>query len=191
MQERVYPRSTSHKFWQVRTPHIFTASLSSPILTTLFSQCDRTEPRPFSGMPFMARYDPFSPTMDHPLLNSSPDYTKSNGRNGSLRSRALGNGTFSHGSFTTQLTYRERSRRLRDVEDEKQQLIEVGHSVVSRGTTVLTMYRNRSLYTTSNLAKVSYNSYDLIGSERHSTTTMDSFEKILCRSNCNENRRLW
>ena len=108
----------------------------------------------------MAKYDPFSPTLDHPLLNSSPDYnTKSNGRNGSLRSRALGNGTFSHGSFTTQLSYRERSKRLRDVEDEKQQLIEVGHCVVARWVAVLTMYCNRSLSTTSNPARVNCNSY--------------------------------
>jgi hypothetical protein len=67
-------------------------------------------------MPFMARYDPFSPTMDHPLLNSSPDYSA---RNGSFRNRPIGD-------FNPRPTsFRERNKKLRDLEDEKNQLIEV------------------------------------------------------------------
>lgn len=75
----------------------------------------------------MAKWDPFSPTLDHPLLNSSPDFTNPASRNGSLRARALGNGSFGNGAFNGQMSYRERSKRLRDLEDEKQQLIEVIH----------------------------------------------------------------
>lgn len=70
-------------------------------------------------MPDMARYDPFSPACEHPLLNSSPDYAS---RNGSFRSRGpigdisvLGN----------QMSFRERNKRLRSLDDEKNQLIEV------------------------------------------------------------------
>lgn len=73
----------------------------------------------------MAKYDPFSPTLDHPLLNSSPDFTNPSSRNGSLRARVLGNGTFNSGAFSGQMSFRERSKRIRDIEDEKQQLIDV------------------------------------------------------------------
>jgi hypothetical protein len=66
-------------------------------------------------MPFMARYDPFSPTLDHPLLNSSPDFGS---RNGTFRNRAIGD-------FGSQSTFRERNKRLRELDDEKNQLIEV------------------------------------------------------------------
>lgn len=66
-------------------------------------------------MPFMARYDPFSPQFDHPLLNSSPDYGS---RNGTFRTRPIGD-------FGNQLTFRERNKRLREFDDEKNQLIEV------------------------------------------------------------------
>lgn len=70
-------------------------------------------------MPDMARYDPFSPTFDHPLINSSPDYTS---RNGSLRSgRAVGDLS----GVTSQMSFRERNKRLKNLEDEKNQLIEV------------------------------------------------------------------
>ena len=70
-------------------------------------------------MPDMARYDPFSPTFDHPLINSSPDYAS---RNDSFRSsRAVGD----LGGVTTQMSLRERFKRLRNLEDEKNQLVEV------------------------------------------------------------------
>jgi hypothetical protein len=66
-------------------------------------------------MPFMARYDPFSPQFDHPLLNSSPDYGS---RNGTFRTRPIGD-------FGNRLNFRERNKRLREFDDEKNQLIEV------------------------------------------------------------------
>jgi hypothetical protein len=70
-------------------------------------------------MPDMARYDPFSPTFDHPLINSSPDYAS---RNNSFRSgRAVGE----IGSMVSQMSFRERHKRLRNLEDDKNQLIEV------------------------------------------------------------------
>ncbi|OQU94390.1 hypothetical protein CLAIMM_00751 isoform 1 [Cladophialophora immunda] len=69
-------------------------------------------------MPDMARYDPFSPTFDHPLLNSSPDYSS---RNGSLRS-SRPNGDL--GDVTNQMSFRERNKRLRSLETERNQLIE-------------------------------------------------------------------
>ncbi|EXJ55639.1 hypothetical protein A1O7_08568 [Cladophialophora yegresii CBS 114405] len=66
----------------------------------------------------MARYDPFSPTFDHPLMNSSPDYAS---RNGSFRSsRAIGD----LGAITGQISFRERHKRLRNLEEDKNQLIE-------------------------------------------------------------------
>ncbi|EXJ94243.1 hypothetical protein A1O1_02636 [Capronia coronata CBS 617.96] len=65
----------------------------------------------------MARYDPFSPTFDHPLLNSSPDYGS---RNGSFRNRPIGD----IGVVAPQMSFRERTKRLRSLEDEKNQLIE-------------------------------------------------------------------
>ena len=70
-------------------------------------------------MPDMARYDPFSPTFEHPLINSSPDYTS---RNGSFRSgRAIGD----LGTMTGQMSFRERFKRLRNLEEDKNQIIEV------------------------------------------------------------------
>ena len=71
-------------------------------------------------MPDMARYDPFSPTCDHPLLNSSPDYGS---RNGSFRNRPIGD----IGVVGTQMSFRERNKRLRSLDDEKNQLVEVRH----------------------------------------------------------------
>ncbi|EXJ84530.1 hypothetical protein A1O3_05199 [Capronia epimyces CBS 606.96] len=65
----------------------------------------------------MARYDPFSPTFDHPLLNSSPDYGS---RNGSFRNRPVGD----IGVVPSQMSFRERTKRLRSLEDDKNQLIE-------------------------------------------------------------------
>lgn len=66
----------------------------------------------------MARFDAFeafSKDYDHPFLNSSPDYTP---RHTSLRtSRPIG-------EMTTNLSFRDRSKRLLDVENEKNQLIE-------------------------------------------------------------------
>lgn len=70
-------------------------------------------------MPDMARYDPFSPTFEHPLINSSPDYGS---RNGSFRSsRAIGDLT----SMTSQMSFRERFKRMRTFEEDKNSLIEV------------------------------------------------------------------
>ncbi|KAJ4509760.1 hypothetical protein HRR83_006918 [Exophiala dermatitidis] len=66
----------------------------------------------------MARYDPFSPTFDHPLLNSSPDYGS---RNGTFRNRPIGADL---GAIAPQLSFRERNKRLRGLEEEKNQLIE-------------------------------------------------------------------
>ncbi|OAG42448.1 hypothetical protein AYO21_03324 [Fonsecaea monophora] len=67
----------------------------------------------------MARYDPFSPTFDHPLLNSSPDYSS---RNGSLRSsRPIGDMS---SAVTNPLSFRERNKRLRSFEEERNQMIE-------------------------------------------------------------------
>ncbi|ETN41849.1 uncharacterized protein HMPREF1541_03788 [Cyphellophora europaea CBS 101466] len=62
----------------------------------------------------MARYDPFSPTFEHPLLNSSPDY--------GARSQPFRNGPI--GALLTQTSYRERHKRLKDQDLEKNQLIE-------------------------------------------------------------------
>lgn len=75
-------------------------------------------------MPDMARYDPFSPTFDHPLLNSSPDYGS---RNGSFRTRPIGEIAI----VPPPMSFRERTKRLRSLEDEKNQLIEVRHSLVT------------------------------------------------------------
>ncbi|KAI1611212.1 hypothetical protein EDD36DRAFT_315934 [Exophiala viscosa] len=69
-------------------------------------------------MPDMARFDPFSPTFDHPLLNSSPDYGSRNGT--FIRPIGVGVG----GGLDSQLSFRERNKRLRNLEDEKNQLIE-------------------------------------------------------------------
>jgi hypothetical protein len=66
-------------------------------------------------MPFMARYDPFSPKFDHPLLNSSPDY--------GARRQLFGGGPIS--SFAPQASFRERHKKLKDHDEEKNQLIEV------------------------------------------------------------------
>jgi hypothetical protein len=72
-------------------------------------------------MPDMARYDPFSPTFDHPLINSSPDYGS---RNGSFRStRAIGD--MNANGFSNPISFRERHKRIRSQEHEKNQLIEV------------------------------------------------------------------
>ncbi|KAK7905751.1 hypothetical protein LTR67_000475 [Exophiala xenobiotica] len=65
----------------------------------------------------MARYDPFSPTFDHPLLNSSPDYGS---RNGFRSSRAIGD----VGVMDPHMSFRERNKRLRSLDDERNQLIE-------------------------------------------------------------------
>lgn len=73
----------------------------------------------------MARFDAFealSKDFDHPFLNSSPDYTP---RNGSLRlSRPIG-------EVTTNLSFRDRSKRLLDVDNEKNQLIEVRTDLIT------------------------------------------------------------
>lgn len=79
-------------------------------------------------MPDMARFDPFSPTFDHPLLNSSPDYGS---RNGSF-ARPIGVGVGV--GLDSQLSFRERNKRLRSLEDEKNQLIEVWTFLGSIGT---------------------------------------------------------
>lgn len=63
----------------------------------------------------MARYDPFSPTFDHPLLNSSPDY--------GTRNQAFRNGPI--GALMPQASFRERHKKLKDQDFEKNQLIEV------------------------------------------------------------------
>lgn len=68
----------------------------------------------------MARFDAFEAfskdDFDHPFLNSSPDYTP---RNSSLRiSRPIG-------EMTNNLSFRDRSKRLLDIENEKNQLIDV------------------------------------------------------------------
>lgn len=63
----------------------------------------------------MARFDAFSPDFEHPFINSSPDYSS---RNGSYSSRAIG-------EMTTPLSFRERNKRLKSIENEKNQLIEV------------------------------------------------------------------
>jgi hypothetical protein len=70
-------------------------------------------------MPDMARYDPFSPTCEHPLLNSSPDYGV---RNGSFRGRGPVGDV---GVVGAQVSFRERNKRLRSLDEEKNQLIEV------------------------------------------------------------------
>jgi hypothetical protein len=70
-------------------------------------------------MPDMARFDPFSPTMDHPMLNSSPDYGS---RNSSFRTRAIGSDI---GIITPQMSFRDRDKRLRTLEKEKNDLMEV------------------------------------------------------------------
>lgn len=67
-------------------------------------------------MSAMARCDPFSPTFDHPLLNSSPEYDCPTN---AFRTRPIG-------SIRTQNSFRERSKCLKNIEDEKNQLIEVG-----------------------------------------------------------------
>ncbi|KAJ9613484.1 hypothetical protein H2200_003426 [Cladophialophora chaetospira] len=73
----------------------------------------------------MARYDPFSPTFEHPLINSSPDYTS---RNGSFRSsRAIGDLS----TITAQMSFRERFKRIRSLEEDKNQIIEDRNSFVT------------------------------------------------------------
>lgn len=70
-------------------------------------------------MPFMnPRYDPFSPTLDHPLLNSSPDFGS---RNGSIRNLPIGG----FAPQPPQNSYRERHKRLKQHDYEKNQLIDV------------------------------------------------------------------
>jgi hypothetical protein len=78
-------------------------------------------------MPFMARYDPFSPTLEqHPLLNSSPDFTSRNGsvRNGFPPGLPIG-GLSQHSTFPMQTTLRERHKRIKQQEYERNQLIDV------------------------------------------------------------------
>ena len=72
----------------------------------------------------MARFDAFEAfskdDFDHPFLNSSPDYTP---RHSSLRtSRPIG-------EMTSNLSFRDRSKRVLDIENEKNQLIEVLRSL--------------------------------------------------------------
>ena len=72
----------------------------------------------------MARFDAFEAfskdDFDHPFLNSSPDYTP---RHSSLRtSRPIG-------EMTSNLSFRDRSKRVIDIENEKNQLIEVLRSL--------------------------------------------------------------
>ena len=59
----------------------------------------------------------FSPTLSHPLLDSSPDYAA---RNDSFRRRsAVGNGRFHRkGSFGVPWSLRERSKKLKEADDE-------------------------------------------------------------------------
>jgi hypothetical protein len=68
----------------------------------------------------MARFDAFEAfskdDFDHPFLNSSPDFTP---RHSLLRtSRPIGD-------MTTNMSFRDRSKRLLDIENEKNQLVEV------------------------------------------------------------------
>lgn len=79
-------------------------------------QFDSVTASEHTQMPFMARYDPFSPTPVHPLLNSSPDF---GARNGTYRTRPIGD-------VVPQLSFRERNKRLKEYDDNKDQLIEVG-----------------------------------------------------------------
>ena len=72
----------------------------------------------------MARFDAFEAfskdDFDHPFLNSSPDYTP---RHSSLRTnRPIG-------EMTSNLSFRDRSKRVIDIENEKNQLIEVLRSL--------------------------------------------------------------
>ena len=75
-------------------------------------------------MPDMARYDPFSPTFDHPLINSSPDYGS---RTTSFRNRVVGD----LGAVGSQMSFRERNKRLRSLDEDKNQLIEVSQPLLS------------------------------------------------------------
>ena len=81
-------------------------------------------------MPDMARYDPFSPPLpyEHPLLNSSPDY---GARNDSFRNRPIGD----VGVVSSNMSFRERNKRLKNLDAEKTQLIEVGQMPHSPGYT--------------------------------------------------------
>lgn len=78
-------------------------------------------------MPFMARYDPFSPTLDHPLLNSSPDFSS---RNGTFSNRQ----PFGALGAANNLSFRERIKRIQDIDAEKNQLIEVGRARAGLGS---------------------------------------------------------
>lgn len=69
-------------------------------------------------MPDMARYDPFSPTFDHPLTNSSPDYGS---RVTPFRTRPIGD----MGTTGIYSSFRERNKRLKNLDEEKNKLIEV------------------------------------------------------------------
>lgn len=87
-----------------------------------------------------ARYDAFEAFSkdfdDRPgdlFMNSSPDY--STPRNGSLRSRPIGD-------MTGNSSFRERSRRLIDVENEKNQLIEVSSVLGSHCGKFIARQRN-------------------------------------------------
>ncbi|KIV93379.1 hypothetical protein PV10_04594 [Exophiala mesophila] len=68
-------------------------------------------------MPDMARYDPFAPTYDHPLVNSSPDFGS---RSTPFRTRTIGDLT----AVAPHTSFRERNKRLKSLDEEKNQLIE-------------------------------------------------------------------
>jgi hypothetical protein len=133
------------------------------------------------SMPDMARYDPFSPTFDHPLLNSSPDYAS---RNGSFRNRPIGD----IGVVNAQMSFRERNKRLRSLDDEKNQLIEVR----MLGWTYVHVFDANAacrIYCTSlNPRKVSLINCSLIRAERPGLTERVSCEKWLFTSNWRRSR---
>lgn len=73
-------------------------------------------------MPDMARYDPFSSNFDHPLVNSSPDYGS---RATPFRNRTIGDLT----AVGPHASFRERNKRLKSLDEEKNQFIEVLHTL--------------------------------------------------------------
>ena len=66
----------------------------------------------------MARFDAFSPDFEHPFINSRPDYSSSQGTHdcGPI------------GDMSAQTTFRDRSKRLKTLQNEQNQLIEVRSS---------------------------------------------------------------
>lgn len=68
-------------------------------------------------MPAMARFDPFSSDKDHPLLNSSPDFTP---RTALYRVQPIGDRT---PSTPTNMSFRERFKGIQDTDGQKNKLI--------------------------------------------------------------------